>query len=171
MRKEYVTFISPGTFMSEYTTRAIATRDVAEAVLMSQRVVERYNARPFAFYFSTMSEHAPIPDGEGGTLNVEPKEVDRSGNYFLGGVLLTLDELKARHDSSLRILIDNMESNGWPVVIENCNSWKSVQPFKEKDCVVDERGNIVRRGDEPELVEYRKQKIAERKAELAKMKS
>jgi len=51
--------------------------------------------------------------------------------------VLTLAEVKARGREEDRILISNMENNGWGRVIENCNSWKVVQPLEDIDTVLE----------------------------------
>jgi hypothetical protein len=154
MRKHYVTFLSPGTFFPEQTSKEIIFWDVRAAVAMSKDIVERYYAKPYGFYFSTRIVHKPVPDGEGGFLKVDSKEVDRTGIYFLGGKIFTLDDID-NTDEKNNTIIFNMQYN-CPVAIENTNSFKSTLPFNEKDFVVDEQGNIIRRGDEPGLVAYRK---------------
>lgn len=166
MRKTVVTFRSPGTFMEEETTRDVPDRDPTRAVNMAGGIVERYGAKPYGFYFSTLLTADPVPDGEGGTLNVQAKEIDKSGTYFIGGALLTFDDIQRRASPDDRILLDNMRFNEFKVVVVSTNSYRSTQPFGERDVIVDASGRIVRRGDEPELVEYRKRKIAEHRAEL-----
>ncbi len=111
MRKHYVTFESPGTMFSESTTRPIAEWDVRVAVGMAETVLERYNAKPYGFYFSTRLAVDPVPDGEGGFLAVEEKEVARSGLHYLGGRLRTLDDVRADNKEKERILRTNMECN------------------------------------------------------------
>jgi hypothetical protein len=167
MRKRYVTFVSPGTFVSETTTKPILSYDVVAAVEMSRAVTERYGAKPFAFYFSTQLVADPVPDGEGGWLDVEAKEVEKSGNYFVGGTLLTLDDLKARNDPKNSILISNMECNGWPIVVENRNSYLSVQPFGENDFIVSpDDGRVIESGNDLAYRAYRRRKIEEHKIEM-----
>lgn len=169
MRKHYVTFLSPGTFVSEETRRPVASHSVSEAVGAAHSVTERHGAKPYAFYFTTVLAADPVPDGEGGLLRVEEREVFRSGVHYLGGKLLTLDDLEARGDPSLRILVSNMKANNWPIVVENNNSFVVVRPFEEGDLIVNAhpdhavraRGDILRRGDESELVAYRARKFAE----------
>jgi tRNA/tmRNA/rRNA uracil-C5-methylase (TrmA/RlmC/RlmD family) len=47
MKKHFVTFLSPGTFFNEETTKPIDSWDVAKALEMSKTVVERYEQRPY----------------------------------------------------------------------------------------------------------------------------
>jgi hypothetical protein len=57
--------------------------------------------------------------------------------YYLGGKVETIDEVKARGDSNDRILISNMQSNGYSRVVTNINSWKWTQPLNDDDVVLD----------------------------------
>lgn len=166
-RQHKAVFYSPGTFFNEESERPIESWDKAKAVKMARDVVERYGARPYAFRFVTVIVADPIDDGEGGTLNVLPRTVDQSGLHFLGGKVLSFDDLKRRNDPKENILRSNMEGNGWWFVVENTNSWKSVQPFDIEDVVVDPNtGEVIERGDEAKRVAYRALKTEERKAEM-----
>jgi hypothetical protein len=155
MRKHQVTFYSPGTFMSEQSTYPIDSWDTVKAVEISETVVERYNAKPYGFVFTTQIVADDVPDGEGGTLAVTPKVVESSGIHFLGGRLETYDEVVKRNFPDEEILRDNMKYNGMWIVRVNTSGWKSTMPFTEKDCVVDSEGTIVERGDDPKHVAYR----------------
>jgi hypothetical protein len=94
-------------------------------------------------------------------LNVEPKEIAKSALHFLGGKLIRYEEVPADDEHS--IMRSTMRSNNMPVVIENCNSWKFTGEFGPEDCIVDADGAIVRRGNDPDLAEYRATKDAEYK--------
>ena len=126
VEKYFVTFVSPGTFVPETTTKEIDSWDVDKATKMASEIVERYNATPYSFHFTTRRN-----DGD-----LDSKEVARSVNYFLGGEVLTLEDIKARSDEKDRILISNMEGNGIERVVENRNSWRATLPLGDKDVVL-----------------------------------
>ena len=162
MRKHYVTFVSPGTFFAETTRKEIASWDTAEAARMAGEIVERHGARPYGFHFTTEVTRDPVPDGEGGTLRVEGRQVAEGPTHFLGGEVLTYDQIEARRDPKESILLSNMRGNRWPLVIENRNSYRSVQPFEETSVVVDPKtGAIVTTGADERWVTYRREKLAE----------
>ena len=113
MKKHFVTFLSPGTFFAETTTKPIDSWDVDKAVEMARTVKERYNARPYGFRFSTR---------ERGPDDLDSKEVKTSGVYFLGGKIETLKEVEARNDPKEEILRSNMRCNGWKKIVVNRRS-------------------------------------------------
>ena len=127
MKKEFVTFLSPGTFVHEETTLEIGKWDVEKAKKMAKKIVERHNSKPFGFFFSTRSRTAK---------DLDSKVTKQSGMYYLGGKVWTLAELKKRNDPKDSILISNMEGNGYDRVIENTNSWRVTLPLNEKDTVL-----------------------------------
>jgi len=133
---------------------------------MSETIRERYNAKPYGFVFETLVTAEDVPDGEGGTLRVEPKRVARSGVHFLGGRLETYTEVVERNDPKEEILRSNMRGNEQWIVCINTNSYRSTLPFDEEDYIVDAQGKIVERGNDPKHVAYRAEQLAKRKAEL-----
>lgn len=135
-RQSFAAFYSPGTIVSEKTRKPCRRGDVKGAVKLMEGVEERHGATPFGFVFE---------DGNGKSL---------SGVHFVTGKVMRYDEIPETDDN--HILRSNMRCNNWPLVVENRNSYRSVHPFKEDDVVVDKKGNVVVRGDNPELVEYRK---------------
>lgn len=161
MRKHFVTFFSPGTFVPEQSSREIPSWDTVAAVEMANGILERYNAHPYGFQFITKLCADPVPDGEGAVLSVQPREVERSGTHFLGGELRRFEEIPKTKENST--LLANMRCNDMPIIIENSNSWRFTGAFHEQDCIVDADGSIVRRGTDADLVEYRAD-FARRKA-------
>ena len=158
VRKHYVSFLSPGSFFSETTDREIDSWDVKKVIEMAKSIKERYGATPYGFYFKTFITHPPIPDGEGGTLNVQPKQVADSPYYFLGGEIKSYDDVVSRNDPEDKTLISNMRSNNYPFIIVNTNSYRSTLPFGEKDILLDkDTGEVLRRGDDPGMMTYRKE--------------
>lgn len=128
LEQHFVTFLSPGTFVHEETTKKIAGWNVQAALALVASIHERHGATPFAFQFSTRRRE----DEE-----LDSKVVATSSRYYLGGTVLTLQEVQARNDPGDRILISNMQYNKWDRVIENHNSWKVVQPLGADDIVLD----------------------------------
>ena len=127
MEKHFVKFLSPGTFVSEETIKEISIWDVQKALLMSKEITERHGATPYAFQFITRGRK----DDE-----LDSYIVKRSGTYYINGVVETLEEIKAKHSPSNRILISNMECNNWPAVVTVTNKWTWTQPFRKEDRVV-----------------------------------
>lgn len=153
MRRHYVTFMSPGTFVAETREVAIHRWDVETASKLAAGIVERHGARPFGFRFSTRVERGPVDDGEGGTLRVEPRTVEQSGMYYLGGEVQRYTDLIRRPDSS-SALTSNMRGNGWPLCIVVVNGYRSTHPFEPTDAIV-RAGRVEERGDDPQHSEYR----------------
>lgn len=130
----FVTFFSPGTLVAEQSTAQIKAWDINVAMDMANAITERYNATPYGFRFSTRSR---------GVKDLDSKEVKRSPLYYLGGTVETLAEVKARASAKDRILIANMEGNGYDRIITNNNSWKWTQPLDADDVVLDFMPNAV----------------------------
>jgi hypothetical protein len=93
-----------------------------------KNIQERHDATPYGFSFSTRSRS---------TKELDSKVVARSPMYFLGGVVETLEQVKARATEKDSILVSNMEGNKWKRIITNNNSWKWTQPLEDEDVVLD----------------------------------
>lgn len=126
--KHFVTFYSPGTFVAEASEKPIDSWDVDQAVEMSKGITERYNAHPYGFRFSTRSR---------GPEDLDSKQSATSPMYYLGGIVRTLEEIKAKNDPKDRILISNMEGNGYSRVISAASGWSWTQPLHDEDVVLD----------------------------------
>jgi hypothetical protein len=135
--KHYVTFLSPGTFMAEDRRVAIGEWDTRKAVEMAGSVTERYGAHPYGFYFSTTK----VGDVDG--VPVESRETAKSGMYFIGCAVETLEQIEARQDPRDRILLSNMRGNGWSRVVTTTKGWRWTQPLSSGDTVLDADGNVV----------------------------
>jgi hypothetical protein len=157
-KRSFVVFLSPGTFVSEQSERPIEAWDPKAAMGLAEQIVERHNARPYGFYFVERLVAPPIPDGQGGTMEVQPKDIKESGVYYIDGTLRTVDQVQAAADPSESILLSNMEFNEWPIVVTTARSWKYTAIFREEDFVVGPDGSIVERGDDPRHVAYRASK-------------
>lgn len=127
MKQHFVTFYSPGTFVSEETTKPISEWDIETAIEMSKDIVERYDATPYAFRFITR---------ERSENDLDSHVSEQSSLYYLGGDVFTLEQIEARNNPDDRILIENMKANHWSKVVENRNSWLTVQPLLEGEVVL-----------------------------------
>lgn len=128
MQKHFVTFLSPGTFFAEYTTKPIDSWDIETAVDMAKDIYERYNARPYGFRFSTQSR---------GDDDLDSVRTLSSGIYYLRGKIETIDEVRARNDPQESILLSNMEHFGYDRIITSIDGWKWTQPLLKDDVVLD----------------------------------
>lgn len=128
LAKHFVTFYSPGTFVAETSELPIDSWDVNAAKEMARGIRERHNAAPYGFQFTTRTR---------GDEDLDSKVTATSPLYYLGGVIETLAEVKARATDKDRILVSNMEGNGYERIITNTNSWRWTQPLKDSDVVLD----------------------------------
>lgn len=158
MKKFNVIFLSPGTFISETSTKEIESIDLKLAMQMSKSIVKRYKATPYGFYFEEVIASDPI-EVDGHKLKVVSEVVNRTGTYFISGKLKTIEDIESESDPKDHILLSNMRCNDWPIVVEVVRGYKSTMPFEEKDFIIDEDGNVVERGDDPKHVEYRNSKV------------
>lgn len=127
MKKRFVRFYSPGTFVSEMTEKEVKSWDTQEAMRMADDIGERHGATPYGFCFFTRSR---------GPNDLDSKITKTSNMYYLGGTIYSLKEVKKEMPKE-QILISNMECNGWKHVIVNNNSWQITRPFdKEKDTLL-----------------------------------
>jgi hypothetical protein len=84
-----------------------------------------------------------------------------SGVYYITGEIKKYDDIPETPQT--HILKCNMRSR--PIVVENRNSYLFTSAFNEEDFICDWDGKILKSGNEPELVEYRKKKKKEFDAE------
>lgn len=117
----FVTYLLPGAFVAEETSRPVESRSVEEAVREAPE-----HAYAFTFWERLETEHA------GEKLIGRPR--DRSKRYYLGGEVMTVEDVRGL-DGDFRTLIANMESNRWYQVIR-CRTG-NFQPFKDGDRLID----------------------------------
>lgn len=127
MEKHFVTFCSPGTFVSETSTEEIESWDVNKAVALSRDIKERHGATPYGFYFTTRTR---------GDADFDSKQRSRSCFYWLGGEVRTAEQVLAGTDPKEEILRSNVECNGYRRIITNRNSWKFTGPMEDDDIVL-----------------------------------
>jgi hypothetical protein len=128
MKKHFVTFYSPGTFMAENSVKEIEAWDVKVAQRMADEITERYNAIPYGFRFHTMTRQA----GEW-----EPKCTATSPMYYMPHCKVeTLAEIEARNDPKEEILRSNMRGNGWDKIVVTTKGWRWTQPLLANEVVL-----------------------------------
>jgi hypothetical protein len=127
MERHFVTFYSPGTLVAETSSQPIDSWDVERAREMARNIKERHGATPYGFRFTTRGR---------GPNDLDSKQTAQGPMYWLGGTVETLAEVKARATEKDRILVANMEGNGYDRIITNDNSWRWVQPLNESDVVL-----------------------------------
>lgn len=112
-KKHFVTFLSPGTFFNESTTKEISSLDINEAKTMAGFIYERYGTHPYAFYFTTK-------ELQGTGWYMKQVEIYHSPTYYIRGIRYTLNDIIERNifQGKYDILISNMMSNEWTHVVE-----------------------------------------------------
>src|SRR6185312_13624743 len=111
----FVTFYSPGTFVSEDTTKPVDGWNVDAAVAMARSISERHGATPYGFRFSTRSR---------GTDDLDSKVTAQSNFYWLGGKVRTAEEVLAGTDPKEETLRANVRINHFKRIMTNDNSWR-----------------------------------------------
>lgn len=127
MKQHFVVFYSPGTIVAESDTKKIASWDVAKAQRMAEDIVQRHGATPYGFRFITRAR---------GEEDLDSKEVDHSGMYYLGGKVETYEEVVARNDPKENILRDNMRFNKWNRIVTTTRGYRWTQPLNDDDVVL-----------------------------------
>jgi hypothetical protein len=127
MEKHYVTFLSPGTFLAEKTTKEIDSWDIEKAKILYMSITERYEATPYGFYFTTRERKK---------TDFDSREIKRSGIHFINCQVLTLEEIEENNDPEDKILIANMKANGYGEAAISTKGWKWAQPLKKGDMIL-----------------------------------
>lgn len=134
MEKHFVTFLSPGTFVAEQTSIEIDSWDIDSARKMAQGIVERYDATPYGFCFTTRRR---------GPDDLDSHETARSGTYFLHGRIHTKAEVMARSLPDEDILRSNMNGNGYEgVVMGVAGRYSFCFPFRDGDVLLPDPTNV-----------------------------
>ena len=95
---------------------------------MSKEIKERHGALPYGFQFATRTRNKN---------DFDSKETARSNMYYLGGEILTVEQVRAENNPDNKTLISNMECNGYDRIVKNRNSWLWTQPLNDDDIVLD----------------------------------
>lgn len=129
VKKHFVTFYSPGTFVAEETTKEIDAWSPDLAKRMAADIKERYGAVPYGFQFSTRTRT---------DKDLDSKVTARSCMYFINCKVLTLADVEklAKENRKYETLLANMKENRFARVVETINGWKWCQPLTDKDIVL-----------------------------------
>ena len=93
-----------------------------------EQVTERYGATPYGFKFLTKSR---------GDDDLDSSVSAKSCMYYLSGKVETLEEVKARATDRDRILVSNMEINGYDRIVTSTRGFSWTQPLNEGDVVLE----------------------------------
>jgi hypothetical protein len=129
LKRHFVTFYSPGTFVAETSEKPIDKWDVKTAVEMARSITERYGATPYGFRFSTRERK---PD------ELDSKVAKSSGMYFINCKVLTVEDIVNQRNPKNEILIGNMRHNGWDRVVQTKKGWVFTLPLGKDDIVLED---------------------------------
>ena len=127
VKQHFVVFSSPGTFFDEETSKPISSWDRAEARRMAKDVVERYGATPMSYRFITRGR---------GPNDLDSRVLDRSPNYYLGGIVETTEIVEKRGLKDEATLLRNMKNNDWNTIVRkdpNTKGWAWTKPLLPGD--------------------------------------
>lgn len=127
IKKHFVIFYSPGSFVAETTTKEVDSWCVETAKEMAANITERHNSKPYGFSFFTK---------ERTDEDLDSHISDRSPMYYLGGTVETYDQIRDRNDPKDRILLENMKWNKWPAVVTTYTPWKCTRELHDDDVVL-----------------------------------
>ena len=117
-RRTYIEFILPGLVLSDIDAIEVTPDRLAALQVPS---------KAFAFrYYYILETESP------GGAALKSDRLGVSGRYYIGGRVMSLADVK-REMPDERILIDNMEGNGWGYVIKT--RLGNFQPFFPQDQV------------------------------------
>lgn len=116
IKKTYVEFVYPGSFMNEYSSQEVKSRD-AEVELPKGA---------FAYRFF---DHETVKVGNK-TFTGDRSNV--SGLTYVDGEVLSVEDVKKSVPNS-RTLVSNMEGNGWDYVVKTKRG--NFQPLEKGDSV------------------------------------
>lgn len=125
LRRMKVEYIDGRRFFHETTSRDVASRDVGAAL-------QECPKGHYGFRFYDI-EYQIAKRDDGSEVEVDHKQVNRSGTYFINGTVYDEAGVK-EHVSDNSILLSNMEGNGWSRVVRTKTG--NICPFLDKDEIV-----------------------------------
>ena len=123
VRRTYVEFVYPGIIVSETSVKEVESRDTSEVKVPD-------GAFGFRFFDVLIAK----VECDGKTVELRSDRLNQSPMHYYGGRILTREEVE-REVPDNRILLDNMDGNGWNRVIKT--RMGNFQPFEESDAFVE----------------------------------
>jgi hypothetical protein len=118
VQKHFVTFHSPGLLFADSSEKPISSWSVSEARAMAGEYCH-------GFRFTTRGREE---------CELDSRVIKSSAMYYLGGEVLTVEQIERRHDDRDRILISNMRNNGYARVVRT--KFGNTFPLEEGDVVI-----------------------------------
>jgi hypothetical protein len=130
--KYYAKFLFPGLLFSESERVELKNHSSQEALKKMPKnafAFELYDVETRSYVLSETETHDKLGDD----AITKDKTVNRSGVFYPGGVLFTLEEVKSM-GKKYSILASNMEGNCWDPVVKTTAG--NFQPFEKNDVIL-----------------------------------
>jgi hypothetical protein len=123
VRKTYIEFLYPGSFVAESSTKEVKTREVSKVKVPKS-----------AFGFKFFDILSVVVDADSRKVQLTSERINMSPMHYYGGKLYTLAEVEREFPQN-DTLVQNMKGNGWGKVIRcRTGNW---QPFEDVDVFVE----------------------------------
>ena len=123
VRRTYVEFVYPGVIVNETSVKEVESRDTSEVKVPD-------GAFGFRFFDVLIAK----VECAGKTVELRSDRLNQSPMHYYGGRIFSREEV-ARKVPDNRILLSNMEGNGWDRVIKTRTG--NFQPFEESDVFIE----------------------------------
>ena len=127
IKQHFVTFKSPGMATAEHTTKEITPGTRSRPLRWPTTYWNATAPSPTA----STSPPGPAPPQE-----LDSKNIAKSGTYFMGGKIQTLQEVMANPTGN-KTLIENMKGNHWDQVVTVTKGHQWTSPILKDDAVLD----------------------------------
>ena len=122
MERHFVTFVYPRLAVDEEAEEPVKSWDVEKAI--EEAKTRHPGACSFEFHTRRREDD-----------ELDSKVVARSPTYFLGGGIITIEEVRGREKNLQQPLLAGMEANGWDRVV--VAKFGKTSPLEEEDVVLE----------------------------------